>query len=177
MLVNVWTPQECCQASQNITTFSSSSKLRLACEQALITSPSIWTFLHPWISFRAWVTLGEERLAGGHVHGNFSLCEKTKESKQTVAIKKNLKNFFTTRCPKHHYPIMKFTAYRSVVEINFLDEKEAISPICLICIVRVDPDQQNPTNSNLINSKPLLTWTRPDFPWILPHFFQSFANR
>ena len=36
---------------------------------------------------------------------------------------------------------MKFTAYRSVVEVNFLDEKEAISPIRLICIVRVDPDE------------------------------------
>ena len=65
MLVNVRTSQECFQASQNITTFSPSSKLRRACEQALVTSPSIRAFLRPRISFRPRVTLGEERFAGG----------------------------------------------------------------------------------------------------------------
>ena len=45
MLVNMRTSQERFQASQHMTTFSPSSKLRLACEQALFTSPSIRAFL------------------------------------------------------------------------------------------------------------------------------------
>ena len=57
LLVNVRTSKERLQASQNIMTFSPSSKLRLACEQALLTSPSIRAFLRPRICFRPWVTL------------------------------------------------------------------------------------------------------------------------
>ena len=72
MLVNVRTSQERFQASQNMTTFSPSSKLRLAWKQALVTSPSIRAFFHPRISLGTWVTLGEERFAGCHVRGNFS---------------------------------------------------------------------------------------------------------
>ena len=34
-----------------------------------------------------------------------------------------MKNFFATRCPKHHHPKVKFTAYISGEEINFLDKK------------------------------------------------------
>ena len=81
MLVNVRTSQERFQASQNMTTFSPSSKLRLACEQTLVTSPSIRAFLRRRISFRPRVTLGEKRFAGGLARGqNFSWREKTKES-------------------------------------------------------------------------------------------------
>ena len=81
MLVNVRTSQERFQASKNMTTFSPSSKLRLAYEQALVTSPSIRAFLRQQVSFRPGVTLGEKRFAGGPVRGrNFSWREKTKES-------------------------------------------------------------------------------------------------
>ena len=59
MLLNVRTSQERFQAFQNITKFSPSSKLRLTCEQALVTSPSIRVFLRPR------VTLGEEGFARG----------------------------------------------------------------------------------------------------------------
>ena len=103
VLVNVRTSQERFQASQNMTTFSPSSKLRLAWEQALVTSPSIRAFFHPRISFGTWVTLVEERFAGCHARGNFSWT-KTKD----------------------HHPTVKFTAYIPAEEIN---KKEAISPI------------------------------------------------
>ena len=73
-----------------MTTFSPSSKLRLAWEQALVTSPSIRAFFHPRISFGTWVTLVEERFAGCHARGNFSWREKTKESLLKEAVKKNL---------------------------------------------------------------------------------------
>ena len=72
MLVNVRTSQEHFQASQNMTTFSPSSKLRLTWEQALVTSPSIRAFFHPQISLGTWVTLGDERFAGCHMRGTFS---------------------------------------------------------------------------------------------------------
>ena len=55
------------------------------------------------------------------MRGNFSWREKIKESLQKVAEKMNLKNVFSTSCPKHHLPTMKFTAYISAEEINFLD--------------------------------------------------------
>ena len=50
-------------ASKNITTFSPSSKLSMACEQTLVTSPSIREALCPRIRFRPWVTRSEERFA------------------------------------------------------------------------------------------------------------------
>ena len=66
-----------------------------------------------------------------------------------IAFDRN--NIFTIRCPKHHHPTLKFTAYISAEEINF--QKEAISPIRLICMMRIDPVRR---------TSPTRTWRTPN---------------
>ena len=53
----------------------------------------------------------------------FLVALKGKRKLEKEAVKRNFKNFFATRCPKHHHPNMKFTAYVSAKKINFRNKK------------------------------------------------------